>query len=112
MDIYELSDLLLQLGHFREWISKPDHSTLAQVIWKLICGCVKLGYFDMSMVRIFQEPLSNLEVVVLKTLVFFVKSKFVLLVYNREREMHKSWSEELLEDCKKAVSITYSVVSF
>jgi len=66
----------------------------------------------MSMVRIFQEPLSNLEVVVLKTLVFFVKSKFVLLVYNREREMHKSWSEELLEDCKKAVSITYSVVSF
>lgn len=70
----------------------------------------------MSMVRIFQEPLNNLKVVVLKTLVFFVKSKFVLLAYNRERErereMHKSWSEELLEDCKKAVSITYPVVSF
>ena len=67
----------------------------------------------MSMVRIFQEPLNNLEVVVLKTLVFFfLKSKFVLLAYNREREMHKSWSEELLEDCKKAVSITYPVVSF
>lgn len=66
----------------------------------------------MSMVRIFQEPLNNLKVVVLKTLVFFVKSKFVLLAYNREREMHKSWSEELLEDCKKAVSFTYPVVSF
>ena len=66
----------------------------------------------MSMVRIFQEPLNNLEVVVLKTLVFFLKSKFVLLAYNREREMHKSWSEELLEDCKKAVSITYPVFSF
>ena len=56
--------LLPQVGHFREWISKPDHSTLAQVVWKLICGCVKLGYFDI-------EPLNNLEVVVLKTLVFF-----------------------------------------
>lgn len=67
-------------------MSKPDNSTLVQVIWKLICGCVKLGYFDMSMVRIFQEPLNNLKVVVLKTLVFFVKSKFVLLAYNRERE--------------------------
>lgn len=40
----------------------------------------------MSMVRIFQEPLNNLKVVVLKTLVSFVKSKFVLLAYNRERE--------------------------
>lgn len=68
----------------------------------------------MSMIRIFQEPLNNLEVVVLKALVFFVKSKFVLLAHNkeREREIHKSWSEELFEDCKKAVPITYPVVSF
>lgn len=59
---------------------------LGAVIWKLICGRVKLGYFDMSMIRIFQEPLNNLEVVVLKALVFFVKSKFVLLAHNKERE--------------------------
>ena len=43
----------------------------------------------MSMIRIFQEPLNNLEVVVLKALVFFVKSKFVLLAHNKERERER-----------------------